>query len=275
MTSPLIDAIFPEEYQPVMPVKVTTKSGLAVTPYANSLDNVVRNGLNQMTRQFTVRYELPIDDANYVDSFLSYASAYDGSFFWRAGNFTAYETRVRCEQWTKDFVAHDWGVINATFIETFDFAARRRGIESDRPMTYSLSFVDSSLYRGKYMTGETAGYQFSPQDIDFIKGYYLTGDPASYGLEIIKAGPEFYDPLIAETVSYITEFQDVGGVVSTGFPGSDLVQYYEWDAFVYDETSGMWIEWQPPIPASSEYFGDMSVQMFSWESLAYIEWWGN
>jgi hypothetical protein len=27
--------------------------------------------------------------------------------------------------------------------------------------------------------------------------------------------------------------------------------------------------------AASDYFGDMSVQLFGWESLAYVEWWGN
>ena len=26
---------------------------------------------------------------------------------------------------------------------------------------------------------------------------------------------------------------------------------------------------------ASDYWSDMSVQMFGWESLAYLEWWGN
>lgn len=29
------------------------------------------------------------------------------------------------------------------------------------------------------------------------------------------------------------------------------------------------------VIVGGDYFGDMSVQLFGWESLAYVEWWGN
>jgi hypothetical protein len=29
------------------------------------------------------------------------------------------------------------------------------------------------------------------------------------------------------------------------------------------------------VVVGGDYFGDMSVQLFGWESLAYVEWWGN
>ena len=30
-----------------------------------------------------------------------------------------------------------------------------------------------------------------------------------------------------------------------------------------------------PPSTVSDYWSDMAIQMFGWESLAYIEWWGN
>lgn len=62
-------------------------------------------------------------------------------------------------------------------------------------------------------------------------------------------------------------------------PESDWIdQYYDWEPFQYEDVTGIWIDWYPqgtPAPSTSDYWADMASQMFSWESLAYIEWWGN
>lgn len=29
------------------------------------------------------------------------------------------------------------------------------------------------------------------------------------------------------------------------------------------------------VVVTADYWGDMSVQLYGWESLAYLEWWGN
>lgn len=58
-----------------------------------------------------------------------------------------------------------------------------------------------------------------------------------------------------------------------------IEQYYDWEPFRFDDTTGIWVDWVPgseqPVVVTSDYFSDMASQMFSWESLAYIEWWGN
>lgn len=32
---------------------------------------------------------------------------------------------------------------------------------------------------------------------------------------------------------------------------------------------------QAEEPENSDYFADMSIQMYGWEQLFYLEWWGN
>lgn len=41
---------------------------------------------------------------------------------------------------------------------------------------------------------------------------------------------------------------------------------------VYSDVGSRFVN---PPPTVSDYWSDMAIQMFSWESLAYIEWWGN
>lgn len=58
-----------------------------------------------------------------------------------------------------------------------------------------------------------------------------------------------------------------------------ISMYYDFEPFPYEDATGIFLDWNPPLSvppvAPSSYFADMSSQMFGWEGLAYIEWWGN
>jgi hypothetical protein len=237
----LIDPIFPEEYQPLFPIKINTKSNLFSSQYGKGLDNVVRFGINQIEREFVVRYELPTGDADFVDSFLNYLSLYKGWFWWSAGDITGPEIRVRCEQWTKTLIAHNWSSISATFIETFEFAGRKRGIEVYSPSSYFVSFKPATVTTGFHVGGAPPSFQLTLQSNGFIRGYHIYGATASYNVNIVKAGPEFFNPLIGETVAYAIAAQDIALYRGIG----------------------------------SDYFSDMSAQLYGWDRDFQVDWWGD
>lgn len=89
----------------------------------------------------------------------------------------------------------------------------------------------------------------------------------------LTAGEAFAASGADKTIS----IQFTAGVVQTD--DQWISMYYDFEPFPYEDATGIFLDWNPPLSAPpvapSSYFADMSSQMFGWEGLAYIEWWGN
>jgi phage-related protein len=236
-----VDAIFPEEYQPIVTIKVKTKPELFSSQYGGGLDHVLIKGSNQIAREYSVRYELPTGDADFIDNFLSDSLLFQGWFWWTADYVTGPEVKIRCEQWKKTLIAHNWSSIDATFVETFDFAQRKRGLIVYSPSSYLVTPIASSYTKGFFLAAERPSFQITLQNIDLTRGYGLYGEPVSYSIVGVNAGPEFFDPLVAIPSSYAIALQDAG----------------------------------LSFNVSEDYFGNVSLQMYGWQADYYVEWWGN
>lgn len=261
--------------EPIYSISVINKPTITKAVFEKGIEQVTSWGENQLAREFQVEFNLPRGDADEVDAFLGLAFLYGKWFFWDAGDVSNGEIKVRCEQWSKNIQAHNRSIIKATFIETFDYAPRNYGFFI-YPVSWTTAIKDASSSRGFWLGGSPTSYSIGVQDATLVCERVITGEALTYAVDVLPAGPEIYF-LDSDALEYSISTPDATLVVGLGGGGGTgwLELYYDFEPLPYADTSDIWIEWRTETVSASNYFGDMSVQMFGWESLAFIEWWGN
>jgi phage-related protein len=126
-TETIYDAYRRPRLEPIYNLSVVSKPTITRTTFDKGIEQTTDWGGNQLAREFQIQFNLARGDADEIDAFLQLAALYGKWFFWDAGDISNGLVRVRCEQWSKSMLAHNRSIIQATFIETFDYAPRNYG----------------------------------------------------------------------------------------------------------------------------------------------------
>jgi phage-related protein len=259
-------------YRPVYPISknVRPRQTSAKLPSSWGTEQRGVSGRNQTAPEWNVKWILEDPDANVLDAFLHERARNNETFIWSPPGYP--QARYRCESWTKTLFDVNVSDIQATFKRIYDYnnlPSINAGNGHCALDGYNVKFRTDF-----YIAANSGIFELNELLIDEFSG---TIDSLNDFDEAYEIGASLKETHIMYPAGY--QLILVGNSISVQSIYDQWIStYYEFDPFPYEDTAGLFIDWKSPLSITelpSTYFADMSSQMFGWEALAYVEWWGN